>query len=167
MLATARHEAYYFPTGEFFSSKPEVGSFAYFNKYDPMLASTQEHRDRAIANGNILSGDGYKYRGRGLVHLTWKNNYRKAEEHLGVDFVTQPEKAAQPEHSVPIMIWGMQEGVFTGWKLSQYINAAGVDYAEARRVINGTDQHQLIAGYAQKFEIILRKTSSAKEIFAP
>ncbi|MBA1274939.1 hypothetical protein [Stutzerimonas azotifigens] len=167
MLATARHEAYYFPTGEFFSSKPEVGGAAYFNKYDPVLAVTQEHRDRAIENGNNLKGDGYKYRGRGLVHLTWKNNYRKAQDYFGVDFVTQPDKAAEPEHSVPIMIWGMTEGIFTGKKLSHYINSAGVDYTGARRIINGTDQQQLIASYAQKFEAILKQTSSTKEPFAP
>lgn len=167
MLATARHEAYYFPTGEFFSSKPEVGAIAYFNKYDPVLASTEEHRNRAIANGNTQEGDGYRYRGRGLVHLTWKNNYRKAQEHFDVNFVSQPDKVAEPEHSVPIMIWGMKEGIFTGKKLSDYISSAGVDYVDARRIINGSDQQQLIAGYARKFESILRKTSSAKEVFAP
>ena len=132
-----------------------------------MLAVTQEHRDRAMENGNTQEGDGYKYRGRGLVHLTWKNNYRKAEDHFDIPFVTQPEQAAEPEHSVPIMIWGMKEGIFTGKKLSHYINPNGVDYLEARRIINGTDQRQRIAGYAQKFEAILRKTSSAKETFVP
>lgn len=165
MFATARHEAYHFLTGEFFSSKPEIGSVAYFNKYDPVLAATQEHRDRAVENENILQGDGYKYRGRGLVHLTWKKNYRKAKEYFSVDFVSQPEKAAEPKHSVPIMIWGMKEGIFTGNKLAHYINASDVDYVEARRIINGTDQQQLIAGYARKFEAILRETSSAKETF--
>jgi len=60
----------------------------------------------------------------------------------------------------------MKDGIFTGKKLSDYISSAGVDY-EARRIINGSDKQQLIAGYARKFESILRKTSSPKEIFAP
>ena len=30
MLATARHETYYFPTGEYFSEQPEVGGVIYF-----------------------------------------------------------------------------------------------------------------------------------------
>lgn len=167
MFATARHEAYFFPSGEFFSSKSEVGPLDYFNKYDPVLASTQDLRDTAVDSENTVQGDGYKYRGHGLVHLTWKINYRKAKEHFGVDFVTTPDKAAEPEHSVPIMIWGMKEGIFTGKKLANYINSSGVDYVNARRVINGTDKQALIAGYAQKFESILRETSSAKETFTP
>ncbi len=64
------------------------------------------------------------------------------------------------------MIWDMKEGIFTE-KKSDYINSVEIDYVETRRIINDSDQHQLIAGYARKFESILRKTSSAKEIFAP
>ncbi|MFW2322706.1 hypothetical protein ACN47F_06490 [Klebsiella variicola] len=114
MLATARHETYYFPTSEYFSEQPEVGGMSYFNKYDPVLAATQELKDKAIANGNTQQGDGYKYRGRGCVHLTWKNNYKKAKDKFGIDYVNQPELAADFKHAVPIMIWGMEVGIFTG-----------------------------------------------------
>lgn len=165
MFATARHESYYFPTAEFFSSKPEVGNSEYFNKYDPVLADTELRRKTAMANENTQEGDGFKYRGRGLVHLTWKINYRKAKEHFNIDFVTRPEEAAEPEHSVPIMIWGMKEGIFTGKKLSDYINSSEVDYMNARNIINPKDKLAIIVDYAQKFEHILRETSSAKETF--
>ncbi|WP_204350631.1 glycoside hydrolase family 19 protein [Klebsiella variicola] len=87
---------------------------SYFNKYDPVLAATQELKDKAIANGNTQQGDGYKYRGRGCVHLTWKNNYKKAKDKFGIDYVNQPELAADFKHAVPIMIWGMEVGIFTG-----------------------------------------------------
>ncbi|MEF8749066.1 MAG: glycoside hydrolase family 19 protein [Candidatus Accumulibacter propinquus] len=33
-------------------------------------------------NGNSASDDGHKYKGRGLLHLTWKNNYRRASNGL-------------------------------------------------------------------------------------
>lgn len=160
MLATARHETYQYPTAEYFSEKPEVGSVSYFNKYDPILASTAELRQRAIDNENTLEGNGYKYRGRGCVHLTWKKNYRRASERFKFDYVNSPDLAGLFEHAVPIMFWGMRGGIFTGVGLRNYINPKKIDYKEVRRVINGTDEHELIASYAKRFEEILIKSSS-------
>jgi hypothetical protein len=165
MLATARHETYYFPKAEYFSEKPEVGSPDYFNKYDSVLANSSEHRERARRQGNALAGDGYKYRGRGCVHLTWKNNYRKFSELLSFDFVSNPDEAAKFEYSVPIMIVGMTNGLFTGKKLNHYFNPNGVDYKSARKIINGSDKAELIASYAERFERILKETSTLPEGF--
>ncbi len=165
MLATARHETYHFPTGEFFSEKPEVGNVDYFNKYDPVLASSQVLKNRAIANGNTQQGDGYKYRGRGCIHLTWKNNYQKAKDKFGKDYVDQPSLASDFKNAVPIMIWGMEGGLFTGERLSTYINSSRVDYEGARRIINGSDQKVLIASYAERFQSILESTSSIPKDF--
>jgi hypothetical protein len=159
MLATVRHETYYYLTGEFFSEKPEVGEYSYFNKYDPVLASTEKLRVAARNNGNTEEGDGYKYRGRGCVHLTWKSNYQKFSNLLSFDFVSNPDAAGKFEYSVPIMIVGMSKGLFTGRKMGDYLNKYGVDYLSARRVINSTDKQELIASYAEKFEFILKKTS--------
>ncbi len=165
MLATARHETYYFPTGEYFSEQPEVGGGDYFNKYDPVLAATRGLKERAIANGNTQQGDGYKYRGRGCVHLTWKNNYQKAKDKFGVDYVGHPELASDFQYAVPIMIWGMEEGIFTGRKLSSYFNDDKIDYEGARSIINGSDQKVLIASYALKFQDILEATSTIPKEF--
>jgi hypothetical protein len=163
MFATARHEAYNYTIAEYFSAAPEIGSVSYFDKYDPVLAASAAHRERAIGNGNTVQGDGFKYRGRGLVHLTWKNNYQKAKDYFGIDFVGSPEEAAGFKNSVPIMIWGMKEGIFTNQKLGTYVNNTTKDYQGARKVINGSDQKVLIASYATKFEAILRATSVAPE----
>lgn len=48
--------------------------------------------------GNAAN-EGYKYRGRGLVQLTGKNNYEKYGKILGIDLVNNPELAADPEIS--------------------------------------------------------------------
>ncbi|MCT8946311.1 hypothetical protein [Pseudomonas iridis] len=128
-----------------------------------MLADTATRRQTAIGNGNTVQGDGFKYRGRGLVHLTWKKNYQKAKDYFGIDFVSHPDEAAGFENSVPIMIWGMKEGIFTGKKLGDYVNNTTKDYEGARKVINGSDQKALIASYAVKFEAILKATSIAPE----
>lgn len=165
MFATARHEAWHFLSAEYFSTKPEIGNISYFDKYDPVRAPTQNLRNRAINMENTVEGDGYTYRGRGLVHLTFKKNYRKAKEYFNVDFVNQPDKAAEFQYSIPIMIWGMKSGIFTGIKLSEYINSSEIDYVGARKVINGTDQASLVASYARKFESILKETSTASEAF--
>lgn len=152
MLATARHETYDYLKSEFVSQRPEIGSLQYFNKYDPMLASTEKLKKRAIQMGNTQEGDGYKYRGRGLVHLTWKNNYLLATNYFNVDFVNFPDKAMEFKYSVSIMIWGMEKGIFTGKKLSDYINDNKIDYENARRIINGTDRYKEIADNAKIFE---------------
>jgi hypothetical protein len=46
----------------------------------------------------------------------------------------------------------MKKGVFTGKKLSDYINATSKNYFSARRIINGTDRAQDVANYAVIFE---------------
>lgn len=43
-----------------------------------------------MGNGNQASGDGWKYRGRGLPHLTGKENYGKFQKWLGKNI--QPEE---------------------------------------------------------------------------
>lgn len=165
MLATARHEMYHFISGEYFSKKPEVGEYHYFDKYDPVLADTPQKRQNAIDHENTVEGDGFKYRGRGPVHLTWRVNYRRAMEKFGPDFVNNPDLAAEFENSVPIMIWGMKAGIFTGKSIGEYIKSTTVDYEGARRVINGVDQKVLIASYAKKFEEILKESSTAPTEF--
>ncbi|MFX2610932.1 hypothetical protein [Enterobacter mori] len=165
MLATIRHETYHYTTAEFFSEKPEIGGVSYFNKYDPVLADTPKRRERAIRSGNTAQGDGFKYRGRGCVHLTWKNNYKKAQDKFGVNFVASPDLAGDFKYAVPIMVWGMEEGMFSGKKLNGYINAGEVNYVGARYIINGQDQAPLIASYAKRFEAILEQTSSASKGF--
>ena len=57
----------------------KLGNLVYANRY---------------GNGDVASGDGYRYRGRGIIHLTFKSNYKKYGDILKVDLVNNPEKAA-------------------------------------------------------------------------
>ncbi|WP_314412123.1 glycoside hydrolase family 19 protein [Pantoea septica] len=45
-------------------------------------------------NGDVKSGDGYRYRGRGLIQITGKANYAALVDDLGVDIVAQPDLLA-------------------------------------------------------------------------
>lgn len=47
-----------------------------------------------FGNGNEASGDGFRYRGRGIIHLTFKDNYKRYGDKLGIDLVNNPELAA-------------------------------------------------------------------------
>lgn len=154
MLATVKHE-----TAHKFQPITEYGARSYFNKYDPVLANTASLRERAKSNGNTVEGDGYKYRGRGYVQITWKNNYKKLGDALGVDLVNNPDKALEPVTAYKIMSYGMRNGTFTGKDLSRYISKDQADYTNARKIINGLDKADLIKGYAEKFESILRQAA--------
>ena len=90
------------------------------------------------------------YYGRGFVQLTWLDNYKRAEDELGAPFVADPELALDPKHAADIMIKGMTQGWFTGKRLAQYFGSKN-DPVNARRIINGTDKANLIAGYYEKF----------------
>lgn len=48
-----------------------------------------------MGNGNEATGDGYHYRGRGLIQLTGKNNYRNFSRWVGEDVVAQPHLVAE------------------------------------------------------------------------
>lgn len=95
------------------------------------------------------------YYGRGLVQLTWLANYARASLLCNVDFVTQPQRVKEFPYCYWIMADGMRKGWFTGKPLVEYINATKTDFINARRVINGTDKADLIAGYARTFEQLL------------
>jgi putative chitinase len=52
--------------------------------------------------GNTNPGDGYKYRGRGYIQLTGKENYERYGKKLGVDLVNNPELANDPSIAIKI-----------------------------------------------------------------
>jgi predicted chitinase len=55
---------------------------------------------------NTVVGDGPKYRGRGLIQLTWKKNYRLFSQYSGGNFVSDPELiAANMENTIKASTW--------------------------------------------------------------
>ena len=55
--------------------------------------------------GNLDEGDGWKYRGRGLIQLTGKDNYRLASDALGVDFIADPDLVLTKEYAALTAAW--------------------------------------------------------------
>jgi predicted chitinase len=104
----------------------------------------------------LFSNKKAAFYGRGFIQITWVGNYARMSVILGVDFVNNPELAADPKHAADIMWEGMIRGLFTGKSLADYISEGSVDYKGARRIVNGTDKDDLIAEYAAIFEKALR-----------
>ena len=103
---------------------------------------------------------GQTYYGRGYVQITWLSNYGHLGQVLGLDLINHPELALAPHTSYQIASQGMTKGLFTGRRLSNYINNEKCDYVNARRIINGLDKADKIASRAEHFEECLRASQS-------
>jgi len=143
MLATAFHE-----TARTMQPIREFGGPKYFFRmYDKDGERPQVAKDL----GNTKAGDGVKFHGRGFVQLTGRANYKKMKDLLNVDLIDDPDLAMDTEVASNIMFKGMNEGLFTGKKLSDYFNDSEENWFEARRIINKLDKAEMIEGYALTF----------------
>jgi len=102
------------------------------------------------------------YYGRGLVQLTWYENYSAMgnaaqKEGKPWDLLNNPELLLTMEVSAWVLKKGMLNGMFTGKKLSDYFNDQVEQPINARRIINGKDQAERIAGYYEMFKKALMK----------
>lgn len=140
-LATAWHE-----TGATMQPIKERGGTAYFTR---MYDITGERPAKARELGNLKTGDGALFAGRGYPQVTGRKNYELAETVFGVPFATQPDLMMEPANAAKVMRHFMERGLFTGKGLGDYLPG---DYIAARRIINGTDRANLIAGHAVAFE---------------
>lgn len=93
----------------------------------------------------------YPFYGRGYVQLTWDYNYLNYSTLLGLDLVNQPDLVMRPDVALFILVDGMKRGVFTGVGLDRYINNRATDFKNARRIINGLDKANDIAGLARNW----------------
>lgn len=70
------------------------GNLADEYAYKPEKIGARVYASR-MGNGDEASGDGYRYRGRGYIQLTGKDNYRQFSRFIGVDVVSQPDLVAE------------------------------------------------------------------------
>lgn len=82
--------------------------------FTPEEAAAYEKQPKKIANriyGNRMnnrdeaSGDGFRFRGRGILQLTGAANYHHAGQGLGVDFIMEPDLVATPQYAALTAGW--------------------------------------------------------------
>jgi predicted chitinase len=82
--------------------------------------------------GNTQPGDGARFKGRGYVQLTGRDNYKRIGEQLGIDLVGNPDKANDPATAGLILakfIKNKEDAVRAA--------LAQKDLKKARKLVNG------------------------------
>jgi len=163
VFATAYHE-----TGRTMQPIKEIGGNAYFKRmYD--IRGSRPHVAREL--GNVFPGDGAKFPGMGFAQNTGRRNARTATTIIrraygvNVDFEQTPELLMNPKYSAYLLFYGMVHGSYTGKGLDDYIDNDGKEdageFRNSRRIINGVDRAELIAGYARRFLVAFQKAKAA------
>jgi spore coat assembly protein SafA len=80
--------------------------------------------------GNTQPGDGRRFKGRGPIQLTGRANYAAASRDLGIDLVSHPERAADPDVAFRIAGWYWSKRGLNGL-------ADSGNFSEITRRING------------------------------
>jgi predicted chitinase len=109
--------------------------------------------------------------GRGGLQITHEKNYKKLGDAIGVDLVSNRDKALDPLISADIAVVGMQRGLFTGRKLGDYEFPAALaadDDKHPRRIVNGKDGTDSdIAKYHRAFYNALVKAGYSAQTVDP
>lgn len=78
----------------------ESGQFRYVRE----IASGKAYEGRKDL-GNVIQGDGVKYKGRGLIQITGRANYKLVGKALGIDFENNPQLLETPRYAVLSSGW--------------------------------------------------------------
>lgn len=78
--------------------------------------------------GNIRPGDGWRFRGRGLLQVTGRDNYRVVGQALGIDLEADPDRLAEP-------VWALRASI--AWWERNIPDAIIGDVQRITRRVNG------------------------------
>lgn len=102
-----------------------------------------------MGNGDVSSGDGFKYRGGGFLQNTGKANYAKLSKATGIDFLNNPELIEKEENAMICALLFWHEN-----KLNALADADNIE--KITRVVNGgynglEDRKQKLVKYKALF----------------
>lgn len=139
-LAQVAHESGLFSIAEENLRYSANGLLAVFSKYftketaeayakQPEKIANKVYGNR-MGNGDEASGDGWRFRGRGLIQLTGKTNYIACGAAMGIDLVSAPEMLLEPDRSALAAGWFWDSRKLNDW-------ADRGDFEKVTRLING------------------------------
>lgn len=82
--------------------------------------------------GNVIPGDGPRFKGRGYIQLTGRDNYRRVGSQIGIDLIETPRSANDPSIAGLILaqfLRNKEAGIRTA--------LAASDLTKARKLVNG------------------------------
>lgn len=98
----------------------------------PEMIANRVYAGSRLGNGPESSGDGWRYRGRGIIHITGKSNYAECSQALFQNdtLVQDPDLLRTPEYAVLSSCWFWEKK-----NLNQYCDQS--DIVTLTRRING------------------------------
>jgi putative chitinase len=98
-------------------------------QHNPAAIANRVYANR-YGNGDEASGDGWTFRGRGLIQITFRDNYRACGGGLGISLETGPDALTQPDNAALSAAWY--------WKSHGCNELADAgDFVRITRAING------------------------------
>lgn len=85
---------------KYFNSEVIIENYA--RKPEKIASKVYANR---MGNGDEASKDGFKFKGRGYIQLTGKNNYAAFGKSINEDLTLTPDKVATPEYGVLSAAW--------------------------------------------------------------
>jgi Predicted chitinase len=113
---------------QYVGNSTRLGSYVYANRN---------------GNGNELSLEGWKYRGRGFIQITGKENYLNVSNSTGLDCVNNPDLLLEEPNALISALWFWKKNDLNSYADKPFlVNANGVkdyDYAinKITKIING------------------------------
>lgn len=104
----------------------ESGRFAFVRElWGPTRAQLRYEGRKDL--GNVEPGDGFRFRGRGLIQITGRHNYFTVGRALGLDLESQPELLEQPAVAARASAWWWAEN-----GLNELADKGNVDHVSDR-----------------------------------
>lgn len=122
----------------------------------PELIANKVYANRG-GNGNEASGDGWKYRGKGFIQITLKDNYKALSKDTGVNYLSTPELLLNEADALISALWY--------WNKIKANSLADKDDLDAISDLINIGRDTVTVGDANGYADRLSKLKEYKQIF--